>query len=128
MMTLNDIQKRFLLFILGCIGVRLFMVFVSKNGQDIHKQLLGYFLTVISVGIMTIYLFNLRTTGSETMGSSIWWNSLRPIHSIIWGLAAYYLFTQDSETAWKILLGDVVLGLLTFLYYHWSQGNFSRLN
>ncbi len=124
---MNDIQKRFLLFLVGCIGIRLFMVYVSKSGQEQHKQYLGYFLAIISVGIMAVYLFNLRPVGAETMGTAIWWNSLRPIHGVAWGLSAYYLLTGQSEIAWKILLGDITLGLAGFLYHHQSQGNFSKL-
>ena len=73
-----------------------------------------------------VFFFKLRESGRETFGAKIWWNSLRPIHSLLYFMFAYYAITQNSH-AWKFLAADVSFGLLAFIYHHYNAGSFQKL-
>jgi hypothetical protein len=123
---MNTIQKRFLLFLIGCIGSRLAIMLLAKN---INKQILkymGYLALVPAMGFAMIYIFGLRKTGGEVFGEKIWWNDLRPIHSILYFIFAY-MAINGMTNAWKILLIDVIIGLISFLWHHYSVGDFNKL-
>ncbi len=125
-MTFSSIQKRFLLFLVGCIGVRSLLVYVSKNASMKNLQLLGYAALLPALGFAYIFLTNSRKTGGEVFGDKIWWNSLRPVHALLYALFAYFAIMKNKN-AWKILALDLVIGLSSFVIYHISQGNLYKL-
>lgn len=109
-----------LLFLLGCIPVRLLMVcfaYYMLNIPEIYKNPLFYlFLSVtfvIGMGFWTIYVMGWRKTGLEVGGKEIWWNHLRPVHG-----TNYLLFTLFAAMGWKhawlFLLLDVGIGVGAF--------------
>lgn len=114
---MNNLQKRYLLFLLGCIPVRLLLVYIAKYGSKQIINLLAYISVVISFSFMYLFLSNKRQTGVEVFGDKIWWNKLRPIHSIFYLLFAIYVF-NNNPNAWVFLLYDVIFGLLSFVFYH----------
>lgn len=124
---MNNIQKRFLLFLGGCIPSRLFFVLLAKYGNQTIKKIIGVVAFMIASGFMIIYFGKLRETGIETGGEKIWWNHLRPVHSIIYYLVFYNIFFANPMNAWKLLLIDVLIGLLSFLQFHISNNSFSKL-
>ena len=119
---LNTIQKRFLLFLIGCIGVRTLFVYVAKMAQPKTLQLLGCLALLPAVGFLYIFLTDSRKTGGEVFGEKIWWNSLRPIHGLLYALFAYFAITKNRN-AWKFLATDVIIGLGAFLIYHTVNNN-----
>ncbi len=123
---MKDIQKRFLLFLLLCIPIRIIFVLVAKTINKKYLPYCGYIGLIISIGFAYIYIFNKRKTGNETFGKKIWWNSLRPIHSLIYLIFAY-LAINKKKTAYIPLLFDVIIGLISFLIYHYSIGSFVKL-
>jgi hypothetical protein len=123
---MNDIQKRFVMFLVGCIGMRLFFVYIAKMTNPNYLPYLGLLAILPAVGFTYIYLTDSRKTGLEVIGGKIWWNKLRPIHALFYALFAYYAINK-SKIAWVFLLIDVVFGLLSFLIYHYLQGNYSKL-
>jgi len=123
---MKDIQKRFLLFLLLCIPIRIIFVLVAKTINKKYLPYGGYIGLIISIGFAYIYIFNKRKTGNETFGKKIWWNSLRPIHSLIYLIFAY-LAINKKKTAYIPLLFDVIIGLISFLIYHYSIGSFVKL-
>jgi len=123
---MNNIQKRFIMFICGCIVARLLLVLLAKNVSPTHLRLLGYLSLIPAIGFLIIYFGDLRKTGREVMGNVIWWNELRPVHAIMYILFAVYAITK-KDYAWKVLLLDVCIGLIAFLMYHCQSGNFSKL-
>ena len=123
---MNNIQKRFLLFLLGCIGLRVLLVFISKNIKPKYLQIMGYIAIIPALGFILIYLLNLRKTGRETIGGKIWWNNLRPIHGILYLLFAYNAINRNRDS-WQYLLIDVVIGLIAFIIYHYQNNNFKLL-
>ena len=123
---MNTIQKRFLLFLIGCIGTRTLFVLLAKNAGTKYLPLLGYLALLPAIGFIYIYLTGSRKTGAEVFGEKIWWNDLRPIHSLLYFLFAYNAIKGNTDS-WVYLLIDVVFGLLSFLIFHYINGDFSKL-
>lgn len=125
---ITKIQKRFLLFLVGCIGTRSLMVYLSKSGSIEINNLLAIATLLMGIGFFVIYFGEFRKVGLETQGQPIWWNHLRPIHGVLYFTFSYLIFIQQNYTnAWKILLFDVLFGLFSFLHFHYTSGNFSKL-
>lgn len=123
---MNNIQKRFLLFLLGCIGTRSILVYVAKNIYIEYLPYLGYLALLPTIGFIYIFLTNSRQSGAEVFGDKIWWNMLRPLHALLYGLFAYNAI-HKRPYSWKFLLVDVLIGLFSFLSFHYKNGNFSSL-
>jgi len=123
---MNDMQKRFLLFLIGCIGTRGAFVLVAKNASTYYLQLLGYLAILPAIGFIYIYLTGSRKVGGEVFGEKIWWNDLRPIHAFLYLLFAYNAII-GNKTAYIYLLIDVTFGLISFLIHHYNSGDFSKL-
>ena len=123
---MNQIQKRFLLFLIGCIGMRTLFVFIAKNTSVSYLPYLGYLALLPAVGFIYIYLTGSRKTGQEVFGEKIWWNDLRPLHSLLYFLFAYNAI-QRNKNSWVYLLIDVVFGLFSFLIFHYFNGDFEKL-
>jgi len=123
---MNTIQKRFLAFLLLCIPVRVGFVFIAKSVDKKYLPYLGYLAILPAIGFAYIYIFGKRKTGGETFGQKIWWNNLRPLHSILYFIFAY-LALKKSNNAYIPLLLDVIIGLISFIIYHYSVGSFRKL-
>ncbi len=123
---MNDIKKRFLLFLIGCIGTRLLFVYAAKNAGPKYLPYLGYLALLPSIGFTYIFLTGSRPTGGETFGQPIWWNNLRPVHALLYGLFAHQAINKNAS-AWRILLLDVAIGLVSFLAHHYRAGSFGKL-
>jgi len=125
---MNDLQKRFLMFLVGCIGIRSLFVIIAKDINTIYLKYLGYLALLPAIGFIYIYLTGSRKTGAEVFGAKIWWNNLRPIHSILYFLFAYNAIIGNKQS-WIYLLVDVLIGLISFLTHHYVNGNlFTILN
>ena len=78
-LKLNNIQKRFIGFLIGCVGVRLGLVLLARQ-VGLHAThylpLLGAIALIPAIGWLTIYFNNSRKTGVEVFGDKIWWNNL----------------------------------------------------
>jgi hypothetical protein len=120
---MNNFQKRMLMFLIGCIGVRSLFVLIAKYTNANYLKYLGYLALIPAIGFLYIYLTGSRKTGPETMGEKIWWNDLRPIHAILYFLFAYNAI-KGNKQSWMFLLADVFFGLISFLIYHYSNGDF----
>lgn len=121
-----NIQNRFILFLLGCIPTRLFLVFLARYGDKTIRTILSGITFSIATGFLIIYFGGLRKTGVETGGDVIWWNDLRPVHAFI-----YYAFAisnyYGNRGAWKLLLLDTFVGLTSFFIFHYRNNDFKRL-
>ena len=123
---MNNLQKRFLLFLIGCIGVRFLFVIIAKYINTQYLKYLGYIALVPAIGFTYIYLTGSRKTGAEVFGEKIWWNHLRPLHSILYFLFAYNAI-KGNKQSWIYLLVDVLIGLISFLTHHYINGDFVKL-
>ena len=122
---MNNIQKRFLLFLIGCIGTRSAFVLIAKNINVKYLPYLGYLALLPAIGFIYIFLTGSRQTGAEVFGEKIWWNNLRPLHSIFYFLFAYNAIIGNKQ-AWIYLLVDVLIGLISFVVFHYKNGDFSK--
>jgi hypothetical protein len=123
---MNDMQKRFLLFLIGCIGVRTLFVLIAKNASAYYLPILGYLALLPAIGFVYIYLTGSRQTGAEVFGEKIWWNNLRPLHAILYFLFAYNAI-NGNKMAYQYLLIDVIFGLCAFLVFHYKNGDFKKV-
>ena len=123
---MNNIQKQFIFFLVGCIGVRTLLVYVAKKLSPKYLQYMGYIAILPAIGFIIIYLTKSRTTGAEVFGGKIWWNDLRPIHSLLYGLFAYNAINQ-KKSSWIYLLIDVIIGLISFIVHHYNANSISLL-
>ncbi len=123
---MDKLQKRFVLFLIGCIGTRVLLAYLAKVIDLEYLPLMGIGALVIGIGFIYIYITGSRKTGVEVGGGRIWWNQLRPIHGALYLIVAYYAINKQ-RVAWKFLAIDVVIGLIAFLTYHYSQGNFKKI-
>ena len=122
---MNRQKTRILLFLVGCMGSRAFLVYLAYRCGNSHGGVacrrilnaMAVMAILVSVAFMTIFLTGSRKTGPEVFGDKIWWNSLRPVHSLLYlafAIAAVYVPTQ----AYIPLLLDVIIGLVAFTWYH----------
>ena len=123
---MNTIQKRFLLFLIGCIGTRSMFVYIAKNVDTTYLRYIGYLALLPAIGFFYIFFTGSRQTGAEVFGSKIWWNDLRPIHGLLYLLFAYNAI-MGNKSAWIYLLVDVIFGLISFLTFHYYNGDFKSL-
>jgi hypothetical protein len=123
---MNIIQKRFLLFLIGCIGTRTVFVYLAKNANVTYLKYMGYLSILPAAGFFYLFLTGSRKTGPEVFGDKIWWNDLRPIHGLMYFLFAHNAINGDAF-AWIYLLVDVVIGLVSFLLFHYYNNDFSKL-
>jgi hypothetical protein len=121
---MNTIHKRILLFLVGCIGTRSLLVYIAKTTDINYLPYLGYLALLPAAGFMYIFLTGIRKTGLEVFGDKIWWNNLRPVHALLYTLFAYNAIHKNKKS-WMILLADVLFGLVSFLWHHYSIGSFT---
>ena len=119
-------QKRFLLFLGGCIPARLLLVFLAKKTPLPFLPYLGYLALLPAFGFFYLFFTGKRQTGAETQGAPIWWAHFRLLHGLNYLLFAL-LAVQRIAKAYQILLFDVVLGLILFLIHHFNAGDFGRI-
>lgn len=123
---MNTIQKRFILFLVGCIGTRSLFVYLAKMASKSILMYMGFLALLPAIGFFYIYFTGTRQTGAEVFGDKIWWNDLRPIHGLLYLLFAYNAIT-GNHFAWIYLLVDVLIGLISFLGFHYYNGDFNKL-
>ena len=123
---MNHLQKTFLLFLIGCIGIRFLFVIIAKYTSTKYLKYLGYLALLPAFGFMYIYLTGARKSALGAFGEKIWWNHLRPIHSILYFLFAYNAIIGNKHS-WIYLLVDVLIGLFSFLIHHYVNGDFKRV-
>tara|TARA_B100001287_G_scaffold264929_1_gene257287 strand:- start:211 stop:588 length:378 start_codon:yes stop_codon:yes gene_type:complete len=124
---MNKIQKRFFYFLLMCIPLRIYLIYLAKNIKKKENKLyLLILMLVFGLGMLIVYLGGYRKTGAEVGGDEIWWDYMRPMHIFIY-LYFSYLYYNNHEKAYEILIYDVVIGLISFTIFHYNNNSFSKL-
>lgn len=116
---MDTFHKRLLLFLVGCIGTRSLLVYIAKQSSIQTLKYIGYVTLIPTIGFVYIYLTGARQTGPEVFGAKIWWNNLRPIHALLYGLFSYNAI-QGNTNAWIYLLIDVLFGFTSFMVHHFT--------
>lgn len=119
---MNNLHKRYLLFLGVCIPIRLSFFFISKyfNDKKILKNIFNIITLCISLGFLNIYFFGNKTADKQLNWAgeeTVWWNDLRIAYGLNYLFFSYFYFINKSFSSYFLLL-DVILGLLSFLNYH----------
>jgi len=109
-----------------CIVLRSLFVVIAKNIDIKFLPYLGYLALLPAIGFIYIYATDSRKTGAETFGEKIWWNDLRPVHALMYGLFTFNAINKNPN-AWIYLLIDVLIGLFSFLIFHYTNGDFGKI-
>ena len=105
-------EKQLVLFIVGCITVRIAIsIIVGILPDKPLRYLAGPLLMLPAIGFSVIYIFGLRNTGAETMGKPLWWNHMRPIHATLYFMAAILAMGGKNQAAIP-LAADVAVGAI----------------
>ena len=123
---MENIKKRLLLFLIGCMGTRLLLVYLAKTLNPTYVKYLGYISILIGCSFIYVFFSGTRTTGPEVFGDKIWWNNLRPVHGFLYLLFAYNAIIGNNN-AWKFLLVDIIIGFTSFIIFHYKAGNLKKL-
>lgn len=115
-------MTRLILFYIGCIGLRAWLTWFTWKHATEYPMFLWVLFAAISVGFATLYLFDLRQkNATETFGESeVWWNHLRPVHSVLYALAAMYVF-KGNKHAYVPLLLDVIIGFVATTHHNFKR-------
>ena len=119
---MNHLQKRFYLFIFGCIGVRTLFTVAAAYATVPVLHMMGILALIPVIGWLHIMLFGERDTGPEVFGGRIWWQNLRPFHTLLWTGFAYSAI-RGIASAYQLLVIDTVFGLGAFLFHHYQNGD-----
>ena len=96
-------------------------ILANKINKE-YLPIMGALAMIPAIGFLYIYFFSSRKTCPEVFVGKIWWNDLRLIHGLIYIAFAVFAF-QKKHFAAKVLYFDVILGLVSFLIYHYNEGN-----
>ena len=107
------------LFLSICVPFRILLVLVAKYLRPEYLVYMGYLMLFPAIGFAAIYLTNSSKTGLEVFGGKIWWNDLRPFHSLLYFAFAYNAIVLNNKSAWIYLLADVILGISAFLVHYY---------
>jgi hypothetical protein len=117
---MTTIERKFFLFLVVCIGSRLLLAYIAKNISNELLKYMGYLILLPAIGFIYIYLSGIRNTGTGAFGQKIWWNNLRPIHGLLYLLFSYNAI-NGKKIAWIYLFIDVLVGLISFLFYNFNS-------
>ena len=73
---MENIYKRYALFLVGCMGARIALVVLARFLPLDWLRVMGFVTLLPGLGFLWIYFTNSRKTGGEVFGEKIWWNSL----------------------------------------------------
>ena len=117
-------QKRFALFLGGCIPARVGLALIAKylSSSPYLYKLFGLILLLPAFGFLYLFFTGQRQgTGVETQGELIWWNKFRVLHGILYLLFSYNaIFNPGFKSAYLLLLLDAFIGLTLFLLHHYT--------
>jgi hypothetical protein len=124
-MKLTPVQKRFILFLGGCIPARICLALLAKYLSSVsssYYKLFGYILLLPAFGFLYLFFTGKRQgVGPETQGELIWWNKFRLLHGLIYLLFSYNaIFNPTFKSAYLFLLLDAFIGLVLFLLHQYN--------
>ena len=93
---MNTIQKRFILFLIGCIGTRSLLVYVAKTINPNFLPYMGILAFCIAAGFLYFYFSGTRTRGIEVFNGKIWWNDLRIVHAALYMIFGVYALQKKT--------------------------------
>lgn len=92
-----------------CIALRLFIAtlvyFLYKTN---YRLIFVIFYLLASLGSLYLFFFKIRQNGA--FNQTIWWNFLRPIHSILFFIISLLLYLKYEYT-YLIIIFDTLIGI-----------------
>ena len=118
---------RNLIFLIFCIGLRSFLLYLAYNYKDNTKysKILAILLLAPALGFIYLYINEKRMNAPEG-GNLTWWANLRIIHAILYLNYSFGTFL-DIKESFVFLFIDVILGLSVFILYRFLNINFFNL-
>jgi hypothetical protein len=114
---MTPLQKRYALFLGGCIPARLLLVGLAKHLPLGWLPWFGLITLTMGLGFLYLYFTNGRQTGVETGGARIWWQRFRIVHGFNYTLYSLMAFQRMRQGYWVLLL-DTLIGLGLFVQHH----------
>ena len=114
---MSDSQRSILLFLLGCIPVRMILAVLPTYLDKKSLFYMGIILLLPAIGFLYLYFTNGRQIAFEA-GGKTWWSELRLIHGVLYLAAATYAL-QSKQLASIPLSIDVIFGLIVFINKHY---------
>ena len=111
----NNKIKRLLFYLSTCILIRSILDILAKHLNKNNLKIMGYLALIPAIGFILIYLTGSRKTGIEVKGNKIWWNNLRPIHSLLYFIFSF-MAINNNNNSWILLFIDVIIGFFAFFY------------
>ena len=97
-----------------CIFVRLSLAYSVYYVQKMQVRYMFAFLYfILSVGALYQYIIKTRTVGA--FHNKVWWDSLRPIHALLFLFTSIGLFYK-YKYSYVFLLLDTVISVLGYIY------------
>ena len=122
-MYMENFKKTLILFLLGCIPLRILFVVIAKMVNVKYLPYLGILALGPSLGFLFLH-FNSSYRTKGVFGQTAWWNRL--VHGLLY-LAFAVFAILGNLNAYLFLLIDVIYGFSGFIYYHWTNGDFNKL-
>jgi len=113
-MGLTDVQKRMMLFLMGCVPTRALLIYVATTR---FKRELAALLTLPMIGFFYLYITNTREVGVETFGKPIWWKEFRIVHGLFYAWFILNVLLNSPHAAIPLVL-DLIFGVLAFFAHH----------
>jgi hypothetical protein len=116
------------LFLSGCIPMRLVLAYVAKVLPLKYLPFLGVVTFCIACGFLYLSFTGKRATGAEVgkvlstgvlQNKPIWWKSLRSLHGLMYLTFSVLAFLRFKK-AYLVLLVDTILGLGIFLGHYFT--------
>ena len=121
-----EIEMRKFCFLFGCVPVRFIMALSLLVMPPELVTLAASALALIGVSFAVLYMFKLRLNAPEG-GGKTWWNYLRPLHAVLYLLAAHLLLTGNRGYASMVLIIDVIVGMVSGYYDRWGAINKQKM-
>ena len=108
------------LIYLFCLIVRtglIYLAYLSVKAKNPNYSIVFTLIYLIfSVGFLYQFVFKPRQKGA--FDQYIWWDYLRPIHSIIYLFAAYFIYEKKMVFI-PLLIADNLIGITGHVFYHY---------
>lgn len=106
------LDKRVVLFLVGCIGTRLLMAYIPQTLPKNYLPFMGIAIAIMGLGFLYLWLTNSRLNAQEA-GGKTWWADLRLVHAALYIASATYLFKGKRSASIPLMI-DVIAGILFY--------------
>ena len=123
---MNNIQKRFVYFLGGCIPARVLLAIIAKYIPLSLLRIMGLITIIPAVWFLYSFIITPYTHAKIITSTKVWWQDMRIIHSMSYLLFSIFAINQKPYS-WIVLFVDAIVGLFAFLIYHYSIKSFEKL-